>query len=509
MKTKIETSDVSPALKKAACELLELDAQCSHLKKISALLLWDQELNLPRLAVKNRAEQLSFLEVEIHKSITQHRVAELLHVLGVEEEQQKGNENFHEEIRLWLRAKYREWKKHSSVPPELLAAFKKETSLAFYTWCEAKQKNSFSLFQERLRSIVQFNQEIADCLGYEAHRYDALLDQFEPEAKTEGIASLFASLTEKIVPLYNELCDRDAAKGHARLPVIPIKEQRRFLKELTENFLFSKDIGHLGESAHPFSVGLGENDHRITTHYKEDNILSGIFSVLHEMGHAFYDHGVSSVFNNTICGEGASYGIHESQSRFFENVLGKHVGFWKYWYPRLCKTIPSMSDVGFEDFIKLLRRVTRSPLRVEADEVGYTLHVVVRFELERALIEGSLSVEDLPEAWNEKYANYLGIVPKNDSEGVLQDVHWAEGYFAYFPSYALGNIYAATLYHRIQKSLPRYGEYLQEGSISECRQWLVEQIHQYGGSKQPKELLPLRSEDFLSYIHDEYVDGER
>ena len=509
MQALIERKDIDESLRKTVLELLTIDKESYHLKRISALLSWDQELNMPHKATENRAEQLAYIELKIHDSITQHRVSELLHMCDVQEDNQQGNKQLPQEIRYWLRTKYREWKKASSLPPQLISDFKKASSLASLAWREARKKNDYSLFKEHLQKIIIFNQNIADCLGYgetpECSRYDALIDRFEPHTTTKDLATLFLSLKQEIMQYYNILCDKNTSQQQGVLPSVSQAQQQQFITALCEGLGFTKDIGHVGVAAHPFSVGIGISDARITTRYLEHNPLSAISSIMHEMGHAFYDLGVSSVFKGTICDEGASYGIHESQSRFFENILGKNPLFWEHWYPILCKHMPAFNDISINTFSAHLKKVERQAIRVESDEVGYTLHIIIRFELEKALIEGDLSVDELPIAWNNKYKEYLTIEPKNYVEGVLQDVHWSEGYFGYFPSYALGNLYSAQLFYKMKQELPDYESYIQRGSIVEIKEWLGQCIHKYGASKFPSELLSLSPDDFMRYVKEMYT----
>ncbi len=509
MQSLLEQNDVNATVKKAVLDLLAIDKETYFLKRISALLSWDQALTMPQAAVKSRAEQLAYIELKIHESITQHTVSELLHVCEVQEENQLGDTQLPQEIRHWLRTKYREWKKASSVPPQLVSDFKKETALASLAWKEAREKNDYTVFKDSLQKVISFNQNIADCLGYKEgkqySRYDALIDQFEPHTTAEDILKLFSSFKHEIIQYYMLLCDKNKSLQLPALPYVSRTQQQNFVTALCEGLGFTKDIGHLGVSAHPFSVGLGIDDARITTRYLEHNPLSAISSAMHEMGHAFYDLGIASLFKETVCDEGASYGIHESQSRFFENMIGKHPLFWEYWYPILCQHVPAFSDMPIETFFAHLKKVEKQPIRVESDEIGYTLHIIVRFELEKALIEGDIGVDELPSAWNSKYKKYLGIEPKNYAEGVLQDVHWSEGYFGYFPSYSLGNLYSAQLFYTMKQEFPEYERCMQQGSMREIKEWLKEAIHQYGASKFPSELLPLTTDDFMRYIQEMYV----
>lgn len=509
MKSLIDTLSQSAfadnsSIRVAVTELLDLDKKTKRLVNIQALLAWDQEVYMPKLGVNNRSEQMVLLESLIHENKTHPRVAELLHTLGVTEENTMGHDNLPEQIRLWLRAKYREWRIASCMPPALLQEIVRLSVQSHRVWIEAREKDDFSLFAPYLEKTISLQIEKANCIGYTKSPYDALLNEFEIGMLSSKLTPLFAQLREKLMPIYAHASEKSQSR-----PLNPIyssiHEQKAFCYYLLDSIGFSNDFGRLDVSTHPFSTNIGTNDARITTRYSPEQILSSVFGVLHEAGHAFYDLGIANIYKDTVCADGSSYGIHESQSRFLENIIGRSPEFWKCHYPKLQNIVPAFAEESFDNFMHRIQYITPSTIRVEADEVSYGLHIIIRFEIEKALIEENLHITDLPQVWADKTEQYLGIRPKNNADGVLQDVHWSEGYFGYFPSYELGNMYASTLYQTLQIEMPNFNTSLEQGSFTEIRTWLGQKIHQHGASKTPEELLSLSVESVINYLQNRYI----
>lgn len=485
-------------------KLLEIDKKTHTLSTVQALLAWDQEIFMPNAGIKNRCEQMALLEKLIHEEEMNAHIPEHLHALEVTETNHLGSDKLPKEVRLWLRAKYRQWKIATSLPPALLQAIVKLQVESHHVWIEARQKNDYSLFAPYLERAIALQQDKADCLGYKESRYDALLDEFEIGLTTHKVKEIFNELQEKIVPLYQQAIEK--SKSFHLSPLnIRTEDQQKFSLELMKFAGFHSDKTRLDISTHPFSTSIGYNDARITTRYCDDLPLSNIFSVLHEMGHGLYDLGIADIFRNTVCDEGASFGIHESQSRFLENIIGRSHEFWEYVYPKFQSCSGVLQHESLDNFMKRVLYINPGFIRVESDEIGYALHIIIRFEIEKELIEGNLLVNDIPELWNKKMESYLGIYPTNYQEGVLQDVHWADGLFGYFPSYQLGNLYSAELLKLLKEDHPNFATYLKEGNYSPILNWLREKVHKHGASLLPSEILPLSVDATVDYLSHRYL----
>lgn len=502
---------VSPALQRALEELLALDKKSCLLSHMGQLLDWDRDTCMPHGAIAARAEQSSLIQSMAHALHTDPRVAEMLHTLSVNEENHAGSASLPAAARAFLRKKYRQWKKNVSVPPELVASMAKEAALGFGAWVDAKKNSDFAAFKPHLSKLLDLAKNYADCIGYETCAYDALLDEYEPRCTVSYLDPLFASLQTSLTPLYQARCE-DAAPS--ALPSLDAAQQEAFCRLLAKGLGYTDLHGRIDATAHPFCATVGQRDVRITTRYIEAHPLSAIFSVLHEIGHALYELNIARVYDYTLCSEGASFGVHESQSRFLENVIGRSRAFWQYWYPQLQKTCAPFSRVSFDAFMRCALHVQKNPLRVESDEVGYNLHVILRFEMEKILFADAKAVHDAPRIWNDLSERILGLRPKNDAEGILQDVHWSHGAFGYFPSYALGNIYAARLSEEMDEELAAsHGGYeaeLAAGNIGGVTAWLTKRVHRYGAAALPEEIFPAGdAAPLLRYLQNRYGEPAR
>jgi carboxypeptidase Taq len=356
-------------------------------------------------------------------------------------------------------------------------------SLAQQEWVAAREQAEFARFEPWLEQIVLLKREEAACVGVGDEAYDALLDAYEPGMRSRELERLFAALRRELVPL------AAAIRGAARAPrtallrrEFPIERQRAFGEEVAAAVGFDFERGRLDVSAHPFSTSLGPGDQRITTRFDARNFCDGFFAILHEVGHALYEQGLDPELRGTPAGEPASIGMHEAQSRLWENRVGKSRAFWEHFFPRAREVFPRpLRGVSLDDFHFALNAVAPSLIRVDADEVTYGLHVLVRFEIERALVRGELAVRELPGAWREAYRRHLGVEPANDAEGCLQDGHWAEGLFGYFPTYALGDVVAAQLFEAAAAELGDLERELARGDFGGLRGWLRERVHRRGG----------------------------
>lgn len=468
------------------------DNLCSHTREtalissVQAVLEWDERTKLPPAGGDYRAEQVTYLAGVIHQRQTAPKLGEWLDELSdsplaVDPTSDTG---------AVIHCLARDYKKKTRLPQSLVEEIARTAMKGQRVWAEARQEDSFAKFQGLLEKMVDLKRQEAAAFGYDDSPYDPLLDDYEPGEKTRDVAAALAELRDQLVPLVEQI------RVSGREPNVgilsrryPEQAQEEFGKLAAATIGFEFDAGRLDVTDHPFCTGLGPRDTRLTTRYDEHAFSGGFFGILHEAGHGIYDQGLPQEHFGLPTGEAVSLGIHESQSRMWENLVGRSFPFWQYFYAQAQKAFPSaLKDVPLEDFYFAINDVRPSLIRVEADEATYNLHILIRFELELALIAGQLEVADLPGAWNEKYRSYLGIDPPNDAQGVLQDVHWSAGLFGYFPTYALGNLYASQFFLQATRELGNLDEQFRKGDFEPLRQWLTENVYKHGRRFLPKQL---------------------
>ncbi len=459
-------------------ELCQLVRETSYLESTQALLEWDQQTMLPEQADDFRSEQLTFLAGEIHKRRTAPRIGELVGELA-ESELAKDTTS---DQGATIRELKRDFDKRIKLPKPLVEELARAASVGQTMWVQARKNNDFKSFAPHLKKIFELKKSEAEAIGYDDCPYDALLDEYEPGAKTKQVASVLDALRKDLVPLVAEIAD-----SGVKPPVeilhrkFRIEQQKILGREVSTKIGFEYGRGRLDITHHPFCTEIGPNDCRITTRYDEDFFNSAFFGILHEAGHGIYEQGLRGEFYGLPPGKYCSLGIHESQSRMWENLVGRSISFWQHFYPRAQELFPqALRDVPLNDFIQAINHVSPSLIRVEADEATYNLHVIIRFQLEQAIINGELDTDDLPLAWNEKYEQYLGITPPTDSNGVLQDVHWSAGLVGYFSTYSLGNLYASQFFEAAKNEIGDLDELFREGDFRPLRTWLNQNIHQKG-----------------------------
>lgn len=463
------------------------------------LLAWDIETEAPKDSIDNTSKILGLLSSEAYATLINPEVEHLLEAINPADLPAREAAIFHE-----LRKQY---KKLKVIPKQEYQAFTELTTKAQHVWAEARQKNDFAMFAPYLEEIVATHKRFIGYLGYTDHPYNTLLDDYEEGMTVAVLDDFFAEVKAAIVPLVET-----AVKGNEQLDdsfifaSYDVDKQRQFSRFIAEYLGFDYARGVIKESAHPFTEHMHNKDVRITSSYLENNISSGILSTIHETGHALYELGVADTWTATLVGEGTSMAMHESQSRFYENVIGRSLAFWQPLYPRLQAMFPEqLADVPVEAFWRAINKVQPSLIRTEADEVTYPLHIMVRYEIEKGLFDGSIAVKDLPQVWREKMLEYVGVAPSNDAEGVLQDIHWSGGSFGYFPSYALGSAYAAQLTAALDKVLDREDDVAQ-GTFKAINAYLTEHIYQYGKTKTAKQLLEaMCGEAFNPQYYTEYL----
>ncbi len=492
-------------------ELHKLSYHTHLLSGISGLISWDQETVMPEDAAVIRGEQLEALSGVIHEAKTSPQFKAALSKLidietgkivvdGLSKEQTAA-------VLVWRH----DYRQEVALPKKFVEDFAKLTSQAIIAWGHAKKENAYQTFAPYLDRIVAMNRQKADYLGFKEHPYDALLDCFEPGMTTKQVDVLFTELKKFLIPLIKKISEKKLPDDSFLYGKFPPAKQLAFGKTLLDGIGYEMSKGRLDLSAHPFSSACHPTDSRITTRIHESSLMSNISAILHEGGHALYEMGLPVKHYGSPLAEALSLGIHESQSRFFETRIGLSKPFWEHFLPPLKKTFKGkLEDVSLDKFYKAINRVEPSLIRIEADEVTYNLHIILRFELEKALIEGSLKVRDVPNAWNAKMKELLGVVPKNNSEGCLQDIHWSMGAFGYFPTYALGNIYASHLFLGFQNDNPDWEKKLANGNLLFIKEWLKKHVYDHGRQFNAEELLKnaskktLSSKAYIQYITDKY-----
>ena len=486
--------------------LKRLDREIHLLEHVAALLQWDQETYLPPGAIEERAEQLALVQGEVHD----RRVApELGDLISAGEELA----DLGEWDRALLRELRRSYDRETRLPKELVTAMARQSSINHASWVEARTASDFGIFRGDLEETLRLTREKADHLGFQDTRYAPLLDEFEPWMTPGELSAVFDALRGPLVNLLErisgsaEVLDDGILQRH-----YDVAAQRAFSDHLLAALGFDARTGRLDVSAHPFSTTLGAADGRLTTRF-QPNLLSGsVFGTIHECGHGLHGLGVAPELATTELGDGTSLGICESQSRFWENLIGRSYPFWEHFYPQLQPRFPALGDVGLDRFYRAINAVKPSLIRVEADEVTYNLHILLRFTLERRLVDGELAVADLPEAWREESRALLGIVPERDADGVLQDIHWSSFLIGYFPTYTLGNLYSAQFHAAMARALPDWEEQVRGGRFTEILAWLRAQIHRHGRVYPAAEICrrvtgePLDARPFIAYLERKFGD---
>ncbi len=481
--------------------------EIADLEHVSALLGWDQQTYMPHKGAEARGNQLATISRISHEKFTSEEIGKLLEDLKQEAASMDPDSD---DARL-IEVTARDYEKATRVPSEFVARFAQVASAAHEAWAEARGKSEFSIFQPHLEKILEMQKEFISFFPPKAHPYDTLLDMFEPGMTTAEVEEIFATLRESQVPLLQEIGEKPQVDDSFLHLHFDEKEQEAFGVAVVTKFGYDWERGRQDRSAHPFTTSFSINDVRITTRFMEDFLPSALFGTMHEAGHGMYEQGVSLAFERTPLEGGASLGIHESQSRLWENLVGRSLPFWEHFYPDLQKRFPAqLGNVSLDAFYKGINKVEPSLIRVEADEATYNLHIMLRMELEIAMIEGALEIKDLPDAWNEKMRAYLGVTPPNDAQGVLQDIHWSGGMMGYFSTYTLGNLISAQLWEKMSEAIPDLSEQIRNGKFDALLGWLRENVHRHGRKFKPQELVEratgskITPEPYLRYLRTKY-----
>ena len=483
-----------------------------HLKEMNiissalALLSWDQETHMPPRGIVARSQVTGRLTKQLFELSVSSELGEYIEALVTES-------SLTTEDQASVRDMAKQYRRRKAIPPELIEEVATVRSQAQAAWAEARKQSDFAVFQPLLTKMVDYARRFAEYFGYEEHPYDALLEDYEPGMTVEKLKGIIEPLREQLVPFMQRLAAEGTPPDTVPIEgIFAVDKQRELARVALQLVGYSFDAGALDDVAHPFTTSIAFDDVRVTNRYLEDHLTSGLFGALHEGGHALYNQGMPENLYHLRLNGGASNGIHESQSRMIENQLGRSLPFWKHFQPILAEVFPQFRDISPEALYRAVNVVTPSFIRVEADEVTYNLHIMLRAELEAGLIAREIQVADLPERWNEAMNEYLSVTPPNDALGVLQDVHWSIGYFGYFPSYMLGNLYASQMATKIRQDLPDLDERIAAGDVLVLIEWLKKHVHQLGGVYEPDDLMTritgssLDSSHFVRYVEAKYSD---
>ncbi len=486
---------------------------CNHtretalLASIESLLGWDERTLLPPAAADHRAAQIQLLAGMIHDRNTAPQVGQWLDELAAS----PLADDPHSDAGTVIRQLKRGYDKQKKLPRSLVEELARASIEGQQIWQKARADDDFAAFRPMLERIVRLKRQQADAVGYSECRYDALLDDFEPEELTSNVARVLEGLRADLVPLVQQIADSRRAPNVGILKRnFPAAAQTDFGRRAAEEIGFDFSRGRLDVTVHPFCSGLGPHDTRITTRYDERFFPSAFFGILHEAGHGIYDQGLRPELYGLPPGDAVSLGIHESQSRMWENQVGRSRAYWTYKFATAQRAFPqALGGVGLNDFYFAVNDVRPSLIRVEADEATYNLHILIRFELEQAMLDGDLPIADLPAAWNRKYEDYLGIRPPSNADGVLQDIHWSGGAIGYFSTYSLGNLYAAQFFATADRELGGLDEQFARGEFNPLRHWLNDKIHQPGQCYRAAELVERVTGEPLSHSYlIEYLRGK-
>jgi carboxypeptidase Taq len=487
----------------ALVELKRRFGEIADLTRAGGVLVWDLEVWMPPQGGASRAMQLSTIQRLVHDQMTDDRIGELLDEL----EPYAASLPQDSDDACLVRVTRRIWEKGRKIPTDLAAEIVKAGAESYQVWVEAREAGDFGKFRPSLERMLELTLQKVECFAPYDDPYDVLLDEYEEGLKTDQVSETFALLQPELTALVDEHAVEVGEEDILRGPFAADK-QDALSREIIEAFGVDWDAFRLDVAVHPFQATFGVGDLRLTTRYDE-NDLNSLFTAMHEAGHGLYEHGVSESLDRTPLAIGASYALHESQSRLWENVVGRSLPFWTWFYPRLQAAFPDrFASVPLRAFHEAVNRVQRSYIRVDADETSYGLHVILRFELERELVSGRLAVADLPDAWNARFRELLGLEVTDDRMGVLQDSHWSTGSFGYFPTYLLGSVLSVQIWEKASEAVPDVGEQMERGDFSELHGWLRDNLWAHGKKFTPADTIervvggPIAPEPYLAYLRD-------
>lgn len=479
-------------------------------ERISALIEWDLQTQTPSSGVDGLVDSMGAASAKMFELQTSKELGRLLEELMEPEEYGRLDE-----LQKTVVRKSKEYyDRDRKVPVEFYEKYRILTARATDVWQRAKKADDYAMFEPYLEQVIDMTKQLAEYEGDGGDCYDVLLNDNEEGMLSEEIDRLFGEVKEALIPLVKKLTERKREAGAEITGCFPVEKQKEFSRFLLDYIGFDLEQGVLAESEHPFTTALSKHDVRLTDHYSGEEFIDALFSIIHEGGHGIFEQNVSDRLDETPLCSCRFLGLHESQSRFFENILGRNLHFWKPIYSKLQETFPECKDVPLETFCRKINEVKPSLIRTSSDEVTYAFHIIVRYEIEKELFNGTLELKGMPKRWNEKMKEYLGVEPEKDSEGALQDTHWSGGAFGYFPSYLLGSIYDGMFLEKLEEELGSVDELLERGEIKRITGWLNEKIHQYGSSRTPHEVIEkvcgkkISAKPLIRYFKKKYLEED-
>ena len=494
-------------MKKSLDFIYKEQKEVSHFGGIASLLGWDQMTYMPQKGIRGRAEQLSLIARLTHERMISDNLYN--HIKKLDENSRR----ITTKDTIVLNRLKKDVEKARKVPSEFVEKMSKTTSIAYAVWEKARKKNTYSLFAPHLEKILELEKQYCDYIKQPGHPYNSLLDDYEEGMTVEILQKEFGILRSQLVEILKKIISSKVYQKQQPVKIkVDVDKQKELCNILLRQLKLPSDRSRLDISTHPFTTSIGDDDVRITTNYDHKGLLSSFFSTIHEAGHAFYELGIlKEEYKDTVIADAPSLGIHESQSRFWENMIARSKPFWIYFTPIFKKVVPeTCKNMNTGTWYRSINQVTPSFIRVEADELTYCLHIILRFELELELLEGKINVAELPYRWNEKFTDFLGITPKTNREGVLQDMHWSGGEFGYFPTYAIGTIYASQLFKKVSKELTTINEKISHGNFTLILNWFSDHVYRYGRMMTADEIIRkicgegLNSKVFITYLKNKY-----
>ncbi len=483
-------------------------ATIGNINKAAMVLVWDQQTYMPPGGTRGRGEQLATLAQTAHELFTSEETGTLLDA-AFGEVSRLGEDSDEYAI---VRVTMRDYERLRRVPSELVARLRRHATESRAVWVEARRTDDFPAFAPYLQQTVDLSIELAEAYGYEDRPYDALLEPSEPGMTTADLEEIFGELRREQVALIHEIASKPEVDDSVLHQPYDEGRQEEFGRKVVERYGYDFRRGRLDRTVHPFEISIGIDDVRLTTRYDPNFLSMSVFGTMHESGHGMYEQGVGRALEGTPLARGASGGMHESQSRLWENLVGRSRAFWEAFYPDLQETFPQqLGRTELDTFYRAINKVYPSLIRVEADEMTYNMHIMLRFELENELLEGRLAVKDAPEAWRARMNDYLGVIPPNDTEGILQDTHWS-GSLGTFPSYALGNVFGAQLWEKAVEDRPSIPDDIRQGEFGALLTWLQDNVYQHGRKYEPKELIervtgkPISTEPYIRYLRRKFSE---
>ena len=495
-------------MSKTLDELKQYLEKMNRYNHVVTLLYWDMKTGAPKMGFEDHIDAVTYFSTEQFQMATSEELSGLLDRLAEPEE----FEQLDDKWKFIVTRMKRDLDRDKRIPKDVYERFVKAQAESGNAWEEAKNASDYSVFAPHLKNMIEMTKEIAGYTDPEKEIYDALLNQYEEGMDSATIDRIFGELKKELIPLVRKILASEQPDDSKFKGKFDLDAQKKVQKMLLDYIGFSWEKGAVGETEHPFTLNFSSKDVRVSNHYHEDMPLSAMFSAIHEGGHAIFEQNVNPDYDGTVAGSCCYMGIHESQSRFYENILARNKNFWIPIYEKLGELLPQFQEITLDEFYHEINHVRNSFIRTEADEVTYCFHIIIRYEMEKAIFRDHVSVEELPSLWNQKMQEYLSLTPANDAEGILQDMHWSDGSFGYFPTYLLGSIYDGMYLEKIEEELGSIDTILKEGRIGEITKWLNEKIHQYGSTRIPKEVLKqvcgkeVTAEPLIRYFKEKYTE---